>query len=110
MKLLSSLLVATYANTVVDEKQCHEIDGLDQKYRKFEDKFADVSGLSLFRTGKHEQLEFEPAGTADLDDDGIPVCLSQCDVDEDCLFIVHTTDACYLGKVRADQTEVIFNR
>ena len=104
MKLLSSFLVATYANTVVDETQCNEIDGLDQKYRKFADKIPDVAG-------KHTTLEFVPADSgADIDDNGIPVCVTECDADEDCLFAVHTSDECGLGKVKDDQTEAIFNR
>ena len=104
MKLLSSFLVATYANTVADETQCHEIDGLDQKYRKFADQMPDV-------IGKHTTLEFVPADSgADLDDDGVPLCVPECDADEDCLFAVHTTDECGLGKVKSDQTHIIFNR
>ena len=39
MKLLSSFLIAAYANTVVDDKECHAIDN-HGNYRKFAAKSA----------------------------------------------------------------------
>ena len=105
MKLLSSFLIAVYANTAVDEKQCHSIDNHGEKYRKFEAKSADVAGT-------HTALELVSASAGDDDTDGVPNCLAECDNDEKCLFVVHTTGTgtCDMAKIKADQSETIFNR
>ena len=105
MKLLSSFLIAAYANTVVDEKQCHAIENHDEKYRKFSAKSADVAGT-------HITLELVPASAGDDDTDGVPNCLAECDNDEKCLFVVHTTGdgTCNMAQIKADQSETIFNR
>ena len=105
MKLLSSFLIAAYANNVVDEKQCHAIDNHGEKYRKFAAKSADVAGT-------HITLELVPASAGDDDTDGVPNCLAECDNDEKCLFVVHTTGTgtCDMAQVKADQSETIFNR
>ena len=105
MKLLSSFLIAAYANTVVDEKQCHAIDNHDERYRKFSAKSADVAGT-------HITLELVPASAGDDDTDGVPNCLAECDNDEKCLFVVHTTGdgTCNMAQIKADQSETIFNR
>ena len=104
MKLLSSFLIAAYANTI-DEKQCHAIDNHSEKYRKFEAKSADLATT-------HTALEFVAATAGDDNTDGVPNCLAECDNDEKCLFVVYTigTGACDIAKVKADQSETIFNR
>ena len=104
MKLLSSFLIAAYANTVVDEKECHTIDNHVQKYRKFAAKSADVAGT-------HTALELA-AVTAGDNADGVPNCLADCDNDDQCLFVVQTsaTGECNMAKIKHDQSETIFNR
>ena len=104
MKLLSSFLIAAYANTVVDEKECHAIDNHVQKYRKFAAKSADVAGT-------HTALELAPV-TAGDNADGVPNCLADCDNDDHCLFVVQTsaTGECNMAKIKHDQSETIFNR
>ena len=104
MKLLSSFLIAAYANTVVDEKECHAIDN-HGNYRKFAAKSADVAGT-------HTALELVSASAGDDDTDGVPNCLAECDNDEKCLFVVHTTGTgtCNMAQIKADQSETIFNR
>ena len=106
MKLLLSFLVAAYANGHVDKTKCHEIDGLDEKYRHFAAKTVDV-------VTTHTALEFIPADANGVNPDGIPNCLVQCDADEKCLFVVYDTagkNACSITKVKADQTETIYKR
>ena len=104
MKLLSSFLIAAYANTVVDEKECHAIDNHVQKYRKFAAKSADVAGT-------HTALELATV-TAGDNADGVPNCLADCDNDDQCLFVVQTsaTGECNMAKIKHDQSETIFNR
>ena len=105
MKLLSSFLIAAYANeAVVDETECHAIENYVEKYRKFAAKSADVDGT-------HTALELVPSTAADDDTDGLPDCLAECDNDEKCLFVVHhTAGECDMAQVKADQSETIFNR
>ena len=109
MKLLSSFLVAAYANGVVDKTKCHEIDGFDEKYRSF----AAMTWEAVVTTGK-TALEYIPADAQPngVNPDGIPNCLVQCDDDNKCLFVVHDTsdNSCSMAKVKADQTETIFKR
>ena len=105
MKLLSSFLIAAYANeAVVDETECHSIDNYVEKYRKFAAKSADV-------TTTHTALELAEV-TAGENADGIPNCLADCDGDDQCLFVIHTTDtgACEMAKIKNDESETIFNR
>ena len=104
MKLLSSFLIAAYANTVVDETECHAIDNHVEKYRKFAAKSADVDTT-------HTALELAEV-TAGDNADGIPNCLADCDNDDQCLFVIHTTDtgACEMAKIKNDESETIFNR
>ena len=110
MKLLSSFLVAAYANGHVDKTKCHEIDGFDEKYRSFAAKRVDVVVLE----STHTALELIPADAQPngVNPDGIPNCLVQCDDDIKCLFVVHDTsdNSCSMAKVKADQTETIFKR
>ena len=103
MKLLSSFLIAAYANTV-DERECHAIDN-HGNYRKFAAKSADVAGT-------HTALELVSASAGDDDTDGVPNCLAECDNNEKCLFVVHTTgtNTCDMAQIKADQSETIFNR
>ena len=105
MKLLSSFLIAAYANEVVDETECHAIDNYVEKYRKFAAKSADVDGT-------HTALELVPSTGADDDTDGLPDCLAECDNDEKCLFVIHHTQVgdCDKAQVKDDESETIFNR
>ena len=115
MKLLSSFLIAAYANTVddvvdaivdaiVDETECHAIDNHVEKYRKFAAKSADVAGT-------HTALELVAATAGDNEDD-IPNCLADCDNDDQCLFVIQTsaTGECDMAKIKDDQSDTIFNR
>lgn len=113
MKLLSSFLIAAYANTVVDEsntdtvvdeRECHAIDNHVEKYRKFAAKSADVAGT-------HTALELTAATAGDNEDD-VPNCLADCDNDDQCLFVIQTsaTGECDMAKIKHDESETIFNR
>ena len=113
MKLLSSFLIAAYANTVVDEsntdtvvdeRECHSIDNHVEKYRKFAAKSADVAGT-------HTALELT-AATAGDNEDNVPNCLADCDNDDQCLFVIQTsaTGECDMAKIKHDESETIFNR
>ena len=108
MKLLSSFLVAgVVANGVVDKKKCHKINGVDNKYRNFAGKTANV-------VGTHTALEFVPATTFPngVNSGGIPNCLAQCDKNKECLFIVHDTkdNSCSMAKVKANKVDTIFHQ
>ena len=67
MKLLSSFLIAAYANTVVDEKECHVIDN-HGNYRKFAGTHVAVTHVA----GTNTALELVPATAGDDDTDGVP--------------------------------------
>jgi len=101
MKLLSSLLIAAYAQTV-DEKQCHKIGNNLDSYRKFFDKKADLDAT-------HNSLERINSIETGNDSNGVPNCLAECDQDNKCLFVLENNDgSCDLIKLKAGQSEVLY--